>query len=93
MIEVDKVVEALDVCTDTDLDCTKCPYYASKRCRTELMLDVKAIAEGYAQKQVKPLTYFHGMNEPFTYRCGHCHHTIEGGQHYCAGCGWRVRWG
>lgn len=92
MIDRNKVVQAVVVCTDTELGCEHCPYFDEELCRTKLLGDIRLLVEGFEPLGMKPLTYFHGINKPFTYRCGHCHKEIAGGQHFCAGCGWKVLW-
>lgn len=44
------------------------------------------------QKPVKPISYYHGLDRPFTYRCGHCLHSLKDGDYFCSGCGKEIDW-
>lgn len=93
MIDKMDVMKALDICTEHETDCRKCPYAGIDGCRPVMLRDVQALINGDGPKGAKPITYFHGVGYPFSHRCGRCFHSIEGGQNYCGGCGCRILWG
>lgn len=40
----------------------------------------------------QPTIYYHGINYPFTFRCGYCHMSITENDNTCPHCNKKIYW-
>ena len=101
MVNREKVIKGLELCTERSLDCAAyCPYINASHdwmtCTDVLMTDALALLK--EQEAVKPVV------DIDTWTCGNCGHTLEHQKllgdnvlfheqyDYCPMCGKKVKW-
>lgn len=93
MLNREKVIKGLEICTSRPCYCTDCPY--KKGCvldSQEVMEDaLKLLKE---QEPVKPRKILPCITRPVGgYVCGHCGiRFLEKNDYYCPNCGKAVKW-
>lgn len=95
MADIEKVIKALEFCTDTKPVETcfgKCPYAVADddyRCR-DMKLDALELLK--EQKPVEAEVEIEGGGHNWFYVCGECHGFVKLPWVYCPGCGRRLKW-
>ena len=95
MIDREKMIKGLEICSDDTKKCHGCPYLMTDapRCWDVVMKDALELLKG--QEPVEPIPY--DLDTPVTtvmrcYKCGWCNADITAGNPYCWHCGRKVKW-
>lgn len=107
MIDMEKIVKAIEICYTPGNNCTECPFFHKEECNNDLMRDTlellkddetqliyrDEIINAYEkdQKPAKPKQPL-AADDPF-WLCGNCGKEIESTMfRYCPYCGKAVKW-
>ena len=90
-MELDKVITAMNICTnldnpDKEVYCYDCPYKRRENCSGDLMRDLAALVRG--QSPIRPTQ----EQNTIKWLCGDCGALLMGEANYCPRCGRAVQW-
>lgn len=89
MTDLEKVINAIQICYTLGHNCTECQFFSEDDCNDKLMQDVLALLK--AQEPVEPAI---GGNQKscWYYICPICQLDIDKGDKYCRHCGRALKW-
>lgn len=97
MIDREKVIKGLEICTSMQYRCADCPYYANCCLDGQEVME-NALALLKEQEPVEPKEIINDFYPVGDYRrtlgwhCGKCGRTLMGDGDFCSYCGQAVKW-
>ena len=69
-------------------------FHSDSEVQQIAMAALEVLKEQEMDKRIKykPISYYHGLDRPFSYRCWNCFHSLKEGDHFCSGCGKEIDW-